>query len=66
MKTFAIIQGSNVINCITADSIEAANSVISAGQVCVEYFVPAIRDTYSDGSFTRGYVDQTEKSWAMQ
>ena len=66
MKTFAIIEGSNVVNCITADSIEMANSVISAGQICVEYFVPAIRDTYSDGSVTRLYVNQTENSWAMQ
>lgn len=66
MKTFAVIEGNNVVNCITAESQEIANSVISAGQICVEYFVPVAGDLYSDGQFTKGYQIQTEKSWAMK
>lgn len=66
MKSFAVVEGTNVTNCIMCENLEIANSVISEGQVCVEFSVPSVGDTYSNGAFIKQHTPETEKSWAMQ
>jgi hypothetical protein len=67
VKTFAIIEGTNVINTIVADSLETVETVLKTGQICVEYFIPRLEDSYINESFVRTSVENFKKvSWGMQ
>ena len=65
MKTFAIVEDTVVVNCIVADSLEKANTLIAAGQTCVEYVIPDIGDTYVNETIIKE-IKPFEVSWVME
>ncbi len=51
MKYFSVLDENNiVINNIVAESLEIAEEA-NDGLVCVEYWMPNIGDTYTNGAF---------------
>jgi hypothetical protein len=66
MKTFAIVENGNVVNTVTAISLDSAQIAVKPGQECVEFVVPEIGDSYIDSNFIKIEREPVELSWAMQ
>ena len=49
MATFAVIKDGIIDNCIVAESLAIAEEI--TGLTCIEYTVPTVGGTYTDGKF---------------
>lgn len=49
MATFAVIENNEVVNCIVAENLSAAETI--TGKTCIEYFMVHPGWTYVNGNF---------------
>ena len=65
MKNFAIIDGTEVINTITAENSTIAQQVVGLSKTVVEFVIPEVNDQYIDGQFIKQSKPQVQLSWAV-
>jgi hypothetical protein len=65
MKNFAIIDGTEVINTITAENSTIAQQVVGLSKTVVEFVIPEVNDQYIDGQFIKQFKPQVQLSWAV-